>query len=478
MNAEQALEARRQMQGREIAGVPVKVGFAKVPASGKESQASSLAVSPQVSQSYSQVLAERQESAARSSVTKTTSWPLNAPDFVPAPRMPPKDGYCLTLPALPDSLPDRKIDNARMREFRKRLEGPLLTQDQFDEIFHAVLMDAVVASADYVGNVVVQKIMEKGSDEQRIALIQAISPYMAAVGIHKNGTWAVQKIIDLANTPAQIDAIVAALRPYTPPLLLDQFGNYVVQCCLRFENGKNQFIFEAIAHNLVVVGTGRFGARATRTCLDSQYTTKRQQKVVAMAIISHASKLAFDPNGALLVTWLLDSSTLPGKYRAMAPVFAEHIAVYCTNKLASGFILKIVNQKLELEARQCLIQAIFYNEDPQVLAQILCDNTNGVGLIRKLLSASVFSADEQAKLLQQVKTASERSPELLHTQTYKRLLEEFGEVLPLSQSDLSARAPGDDDIVSPLAPRAGLFHMGSANAPSKVSPFSSPKPSK
>ena len=37
--------------------------------------------------------------------------------------------------------------------------------------------------------------MERGTDEQRLALIQQISPYMASIGVHKNGTWAVQKII-------------------------------------------------------------------------------------------------------------------------------------------------------------------------------------------------------------------------------------------------------------------------------------------
>ena len=79
---------------------------------------------------------------------------------------------------------------------------------------------------------------------------------MAAMGVHKNGTWAIQKMIDLAKTTSQINAIVNALKSYTPPLLLDQFGNYVIQCCLRLGSHRNQFIFDAMAAKCVDISTG------------------------------------------------------------------------------------------------------------------------------------------------------------------------------------------------------------------------------
>lgn len=49
------------------------------------------------------------------------------------------------------------------------------------------------------------------------------------IGIHKNGTWAAQKIIECVQTPEEVAFIAQNLRPYAPPLLLDQFGNYVIQ---------------------------------------------------------------------------------------------------------------------------------------------------------------------------------------------------------------------------------------------------------
>ena len=60
-------------------------------------------------------------------------------------------------------------------------------------------------------------------------MLERITPSLAMIGIHKNGTWAAQKIIECVTSPDEINLIAQHLRPYAPPLLLDQFGNYVVQ---------------------------------------------------------------------------------------------------------------------------------------------------------------------------------------------------------------------------------------------------------
>lgn len=68
------------------------------------------------------------------------------------------------------------------------------------------------------------------------------------------------------------------IEPYIPMLLLDQFGNYVVQCCLHMGTDKNQFVFDAIVDKCWEIGQGRFGSRAVRAILESPCTT-REQKV-------------------------------------------------------------------------------------------------------------------------------------------------------------------------------------------------------
>jgi hypothetical protein len=67
------------------------------------------------------------------------------------------------------------------------------------------------------------------------------------------------------------------MAPFVPLLLLDQFGNYVVQCCLRMGPTRNQYIFDAIVDKCWEIGQGRFGARAVRAIVENAVVTKDQQ---------------------------------------------------------------------------------------------------------------------------------------------------------------------------------------------------------
>jgi hypothetical protein len=133
---------------------------------------------------------------------------------------------------------------------------------------------------DYIGNTVVQRLFEKCSEETKTAMLERIGPHLAALSIHKNGTWATQKIIALANTPEQILLISHHLKPYIPSLLLDQFGNYAVQCCLNLgDPDRIQFILDAIVEKLMTIAQGRFGARAMRGILENENVTLEQQVI-------------------------------------------------------------------------------------------------------------------------------------------------------------------------------------------------------
>lgn len=123
----------------------------------------------------------------------------------------------------------------------------------------------------------VQKLFEFCCEETKLLMIQKIAPYLASIGIHKNGTWAAQKIIDTATTEEQIHLICSNIAPYVPLLLLDQFGNYVVQCCLCMGPTRNQYIFDAIVDKCWEIGQGRFGARAVRAILENHSVSKDQQ---------------------------------------------------------------------------------------------------------------------------------------------------------------------------------------------------------
>lgn len=241
----------------------------------------------------------------------------------------------------------------------------------------------------------------------------------------KNGTWAGQKIIDVAKTPAQMQKICDCLRPYTVALFLDQYGNYVLQCCLRFGAPWNDFIFETMLSRMWEIAQGRFGARAMRACLESHHASKDQQRMLAAAIALHSVQLATNANGALLLTWFLDTCTFPRRRTVLAPRLVPHLVHLCTHKVAYLTVLKVINQRNEPEARDTILKALFFSPGDKVLEDILSDHSCGATLIFKVLTTPFFEETMRSEVVQNVRNVLLKL-KATPSQGYKRLMDEVG----------------------------------------------------
>ncbi|RKP25595.1 armadillo-type protein, partial [Syncephalis pseudoplumigaleata] len=413
---EDAMRAKSVMNGQEIAGAIVRIGFAKVPALELSAAGATTAAAggvPSRGKEGGQMhivntnfsFPPTKNNAANAATSKHALNDGAAGLDVPSEGFDGKPlalqaelmafNYASALPALPPVNPHRRIDASRLRDIRKRLDTHPTAKD-VDAAFNDLYPELVELSFDYIGNTVIQKLAEHGTPAQKLQLLEKVAPHFASIGVHKNGTWAVQKMIDTADTPEQMDAICRNIKAYAPPLLLDQFGNYVVQCCLRFGDRWNQFIFDAMHARCCEIAQGRFGARSMRTCLENEHTTKEQKKHVSTAIAFHALQLTMSANGALLVNWLLDSSELAGRFRVLASRYAPHLAQLAVHKLANATLLKIINQQTEPEARALLLKALFGEagddvhapETSRVLEAILEDQTHGVQLVHKIFTST------------------------------------------------------------------------------------------
>jgi len=479
---EDAIKAKLEMNGKDTNGTDLRIGYAKVPPKGEQ------IVTNTSNNNQNKKNANASNSESTASTSKTTSTKAESTkNELPSITIPLKDGaivttdskveYFSTIPPLPESESKRKIDQNKLREIRKKLDGRVSAKD-IDSFYEDIIDDTVELCTDYIGNVVIQKIIEKTDDQNKVLrLIELVAPYMASFGVHKNGTWVVQKMIDCAKTQVQIQKIIDSIKAYTPPLLLDQFGNYVVQCCLRLGTKCNQFVFDAMAAKCLDIGLGRFGARSVRACLESQYTTKRQQKQVALAILHNSVQLCTNPNGAILLTWLLDTSSLPGRYRALAPKLLKHLPQFCCHKLASATVLKLVNQRTEIEAREMVIKEIFFSEDSK-LEEILRDQIYGVSVIQKILSNGCVNMEEKIRLADRIRQVLVNIGDIKPTQiSYKRLLDELA-VIPsnLGLMENNAYIPGSiysvQDIVSPLTPTTPMSSFFTSNNTLQTQPQS------
>ncbi|GAA5885492.1 hypothetical protein JCM6882_009642 [Rhodosporidiobolus microsporus] len=314
-------------------------------------------------------------------------------------------------------------DAPRLREMRKRLDGEISVAE-VDTMAYDLLDEVVPLASDFIGNTIVQKLFEQCSTPVRKTMLERIAPHLAPIGTHKNGTWAVQKIIQCAQDEDEYALIEQNLRPYTPPLLLNDFGNYVVQGALRFSSPYSDFIFDAMVERIWEIGSGRFGARSTRQTLENPQSPRVHVKRVASSIVLNAIPLATSSNGALLVTWFLELSNLPQRYALLAPRFAPHLSHLFTHKLASQSVMRVINQREDAEAQRILLDALL-DPEAKVLEDILGDQMHGVSAITKVIASTYLSAERREQLYERVQEAVE-ALKVSAVPAYRKLIEDVG----------------------------------------------------
>ncbi|CAO3599721.1 unnamed protein product [Absidia cylindrospora] len=315
--------------------------------------------------------------------------------------------YADAIPRVPDFGPNRQIDANRLRDIRKKMDTTTSTT-VCDNFAKECMPEIAELCSDYIGNTVMQRFFDKCSEPMKLAMLERIAPHLAAIGIHKNGTWAAQKILGTIKTPKQCALVRKYVKTYVPALLLDQFGNYVVQCCLRLGEQENQFVFDAMVENCEVISHGRFGARAMRGILESEYTAPRQQTMMAACLLQHTMTMVTHPNGSLLVAWLMDTYTEGPTAvlvsRTLAQTLTPRLASVATHKLGSQLLLKLIHQSLDKEAQDTLLSGLV--TDITLKALLMppnADNNNnnnnhhhrGIQFFQKVIYSSHLSQAKQ-----------------------------------------------------------------------------------
>jgi protein JSN1 len=151
---------------------------------------------------------------------------------------------------------------------------------------------------------------------------------------------------------------------------------------------------------------------------------------MAAVITLHSVRLATNANGALLLTWLLDTCNFPNRFKMLAPRLVNHLAKLCTHKLASLTVLKLINQRQEPEAREAILNALFSTDDDnQILRRILEDQLHGAAVIYKILTspfvADQSSTERRSQLVSVVRIILQKL-KVMPNQGYKRLMDEVG----------------------------------------------------
>ena len=185
-------------------------------------------------------------------------------------------------------------------------------------------------------------------------------------------------------------------------------------------------------------------------------------------MILNSIPLATNPNGALLLTWLLDTSGFHNRYSLLAPRFTPHLSHLCTHKLASVTVLRIVNQKSEPEASRQIAQALFFSPNDHVLSDVLGDQINGVAVVHKILQSSFLDPTQRPSFLEATKRVL-IDLKVTTAQAYRRLIEEVGLPIPsfanAPTSFGAAPVAGNGATKKPSLTGMNVHHGGYGTAP-------------
>jgi hypothetical protein len=258
--------------------------------------------------------------------------------------------------------------------------GCRFLQRKFDEggaaaievVFDEIIEDILQLMKDPFGNYLIQKLLDRCSEEQRLQVLKATASngdlVLAALNTH--GTRAVQKLIETLTTREQTQLVVDSLSPGIVNLIRDLNGNHVVQRCLqRLSPTEAQFIYDAACEHCLDIATHRHGCCVLQRCID--HSTVNQRKVVITNVAEHSLPLSQDPFGNYVVQYILELGHAESSILVMKRL-TGHYADLATQKFSSNVVekcLKLGGSGLN-EAREEVVKELMVSPH---LAHLLQD---------------------------------------------------------------------------------------------------------
>ena len=236
-----------------------------------------------------------------------TSPVLDTDSLVDVKQEPEKDAYLYPIPALPNDL--MVFDPVLLKEIRIELEHG--TELFVDEQYRKFAQSLTALAVDPMGNIVVQKLVERGDLDRRIEILQSLKADLPALSCHKNGTWVVQKFISLAaigDADLLKQGLMDALNRYLVELLKDQYGNYVVQGCLGLGGVHTSTLLRCLIWRLKDLAKARFGSRAVKSIMEAISVNANLRSYldeIVNRLVQQTEDLVLNPHGAMLICFLI-----------------------------------------------------------------------------------------------------------------------------------------------------------------------------
>lgn len=219
-----------------------------------------------------------------------------------------------------------------------------------DIVFSETIENIAELMTDAFGNYLCQKLLDHCDIDQRAAVVHRVAPHLLNISLNIHGTRAAQKLVERLKpecnpTKVEILAVVAALKPGVIDLIQDLHGNHVVQRCLHnLEAEFNQFIYDAVADQCVVVASHRHGCCVFQRCVD--HASPKQRHQVVMEVVDKTVQLVQDPFGNYVVQYVLE------QVEAYRPNIVGIMAMSIVELSRQKFSSNVVEKCLQLASHE------------------------------------------------------------------------------------------------------------------------------
>ncbi|KAI5953270.1 hypothetical protein KGF54_002641 [Candida jiufengensis] len=252
-------------------------------------------------------------------------------------------------------------------------------------IFEEIQLKLVDLMIDPFGNYLIQKLIKYLSSNQLLKLIELTSNDFYLISINSHGTRTLQKLIENCNTKNQIELIIQSLKSYVIELSNDLNGNHVIQKCLtNFNNEQNQFIYDLILKNLVVISCHRHGCCVLQKALD--FGNTKQNNEIFKEISKNVEILIYDPYGNYVIQYILNNTSKENEtnLNKIIEYIKINIIKISTHKFSSNVIEKLLKQQQQQAPEQQTKQIEIQQKNQEILInEILKLSSNDLNLILK-----------------------------------------------------------------------------------------------
>ncbi|KAM7516810.1 hypothetical protein LguiA_006393 [Lonicera macranthoides] len=231
----------------------------------------------------------------------------------------------------------------------KDQQGCRFLQKIFDEgssqdvqiIFNEIIDHIVELMMDPFGNYLIQKLLDVGSEEQRMLIVVMVTREpgeLLRICLNSHGTRVVQKLIGSLTMRQQISLVILALEPGFLDLIKDVHGNHVVQRCLQCLGKEHtKFIFNAAAKFCVNIATHRHGCCVLNRCI--AHSTGKHREQLISEIAANALLLSQDAFGNYVIQYIIELK-IPSAAAALLSQFEGHYIHLSMQKFSSHVVEK------------------------------------------------------------------------------------------------------------------------------------------